>query len=39
MEIGFRNIRKKSLMETYGKTFFCEEEYLNEILNEIYLAS
>ena len=32
MEIGFRNFKKPDLLNKYGKSFFCEEKYLNEIL-------
>jgi 4-hydroxy 2-oxovalerate aldolase len=32
MEIGFRNLKKPDLLQKYGKPFFCEEEYLNEIM-------
>ena len=35
MEIGFRNFKKKDLLEKYGDTFFCEEEYLNRVIGDI----
>jgi 4-hydroxy 2-oxovalerate aldolase len=34
MEIGFRNYRKPDLLKKYGKPFFCEEEYLNNIIGD-----
>ena len=34
MEIGFRNYKKKDLLEKYGPSFFCEEEYLNRIIGD-----
>ena len=32
MEIGFKNLKKPDLLKKYGKPFFCEEEYLNDII-------
>ena len=34
MEIGFRNFKKPDLLNKYGKSFFCEEKYLNEIIGD-----
>jgi 4-hydroxy 2-oxovalerate aldolase len=34
MEIGFRNFKKPDLLKKYGKPFFCDEEYLNEIIGD-----
>jgi 4-hydroxy 2-oxovalerate aldolase len=36
MEIGFRNFKKKDLLEKYGPSFFCEEEYLNRIIGDYH---
>jgi 4-hydroxy 2-oxovalerate aldolase len=33
MEIGFRNFKKKELVEKYGPSFFSEEEYVNRIFD------
>ena len=35
MEIGFRNFKKPDLLAKYGKPFFCEEQYLNDIIGDI----
>jgi 4-hydroxy 2-oxovalerate aldolase len=35
MEIGFRNFRKPDLLNKYGKPFFCEEQYLNNIIGDV----
>ena len=35
MEIGFRNFRKKELLEKYGDSFFCTEEFINNIVANI----
>lgn len=35
MEIGFRNLKKPEFLKKYGKTFFCEEDYLNNLLSDI----
>jgi 4-hydroxy 2-oxovalerate aldolase len=35
MEIGFRNFRKKEFLEKYGESFFCSEEYINSITENI----
>ena len=35
MEIGFRNLKTSNLVSKYGKTFFCEEEYLNSIVGDL----
>jgi len=35
MEIGFRNIKKDDFLKKYGKTFFCEENYLNETIGDL----
>ena len=35
MEIGFRNLKTPNLVNKYGKTFFCDEEYLNNIVGDI----
>lgn len=32
MEIGFRNLNKKDLLEKYGPSFFCYEDYINRII-------
>ena len=34
MEIGFKNLKKPDLLKKYGKPFFCEEEYLNDIIGD-----
>ena len=34
MEIGFKNLKKPDLLKKYGKSFFCEEEYLNDIIGD-----
>ena len=34
MEIGFKNFKKPDLLKKYGKSFFCEEEYLNDIIGD-----
>lgn len=34
MEIGFRNLKKPEFLKKYGKTFFCEEDYLNEVVGD-----
>jgi 4-hydroxy 2-oxovalerate aldolase len=34
MEIGFRNFKKKELLEKYGSSFFSEEEYINRIFED-----
>jgi 4-hydroxy 2-oxovalerate aldolase len=34
MEIGFRNYKKPDLLKKYGKPFFCEEEYLNNVIGD-----
>ena len=36
MEIGFRNFKKKEFIEKYGKTFFCDEDYINSIISFIF---
>jgi 4-hydroxy 2-oxovalerate aldolase len=38
MEIGFRNIKKKELLDKYGDSFFCDEKYINNIIgnNDTY---
>lgn len=35
MEIGFRNFKTENNLKTYGDTFFCDEEYLNEVLGNM----
>ena len=35
MEIGFRNFKKPELLNKYGPSFFCEEEYLNKVIGDI----
>jgi 4-hydroxy 2-oxovalerate aldolase len=35
MEIGFRNLKKPELLNKYGPSFFCEEEYLNKVIGDI----
>jgi len=35
MEIGFRNFKKPDLLNKYGPSFFCEEEYLNKVIGDI----
>ena len=35
MEIGFRNFRKKELLEKYGDSFFCTEEYINSVVENV----
>jgi len=35
MEIGFRNFKKPDLLNKYGPSFFCEEEYLNNVIGDI----
>jgi 4-hydroxy 2-oxovalerate aldolase len=35
MEIGFRNFKKSDLLNKYGSSFFCEEEYLNKVIGDI----
>jgi len=35
MEIGFRNLNKPELKNKYGDTFFCYEEYLNDVIGDI----
>lgn len=35
MEIGFRNFKKQCLLNKYGPTFFCEEEYINKTIGDI----
>jgi 4-hydroxy 2-oxovalerate aldolase len=34
MEIGFRNFKKPEFLKKYGKTFFCDEDYLNELVGD-----
>jgi 4-hydroxy 2-oxovalerate aldolase len=34
MEIGFRNLKKPDFLNKYGKPFFCDEEYLNNIIGD-----
>ena len=34
MELGFKNLKKPDLLKKYGKPFFCEEEYLNDIIGD-----
>ena len=36
MEIGFRNINKPEFKNKYGDTFFCYEEYLNDVVGDIH---
>ena len=38
MEIGFRNFKKPDLLAKYGKPFFCEEHYLNDIIGDIIVV-
>jgi 4-hydroxy 2-oxovalerate aldolase len=35
IEIGFRNFKKPELLNKYGPSFFCEEEYLNRVIGDI----
>ena len=35
MEIGFRNFKKKDFLEKFGETFFCTEEYINNVIGDI----
>jgi 4-hydroxy 2-oxovalerate aldolase len=35
MEIGFRNFNTPELINKYGNTFFCKEEYINRIIGDI----
>jgi 4-hydroxy 2-oxovalerate aldolase len=35
MEIGFRNFKKLELLNKYGSSFFCHEEYINRIIGDI----
>ena len=35
MEIGFKNYKTSSNLEKFGKTYFCEEEFINEIIGNI----
>jgi len=35
MEIGFRNFKKPELLNKYGPSFFCEEDYLNRVVGDI----
>lgn len=32
MEIGFRNFKKPNFLEMYGDTFFCDENYINDVI-------
>ena len=34
MEIGFRNYKKKVFLEKYGKPFFCDEDYINNVIGD-----
>lgn len=35
MEIGFRNLNKPELKNKYGETYFCYEDYLNNVVGDI----
>uniref|UniRef100_A0A6C0EVD6 Pyruvate carboxyltransferase domain-containing protein n=1 Tax=viral metagenome TaxID=1070528 RepID=A0A6C0EVD6_9ZZZZ len=35
MEIGFRNFGKMKLLNKYGPTFFCDEEYINNTIGDL----
>jgi len=35
MEIGFRNFQKIELLNKYGPSFFCKEEYINKVIGDI----
>jgi 4-hydroxy 2-oxovalerate aldolase len=35
MEIGFRNIKNPQFLEIYGDTFFCDEEYINRVIDNL----
>ena len=35
MEIGFRNFKTEAFLKKYGETFFCTEDYLNEVVGDI----
>ena len=35
MEIGFRNLKTKKNLDSFGDTYFCDEEYINRVTNGI----
>ena len=34
MEIGFRNLKNPNALKKYGKPYFCDEDYLNELVGD-----
>jgi len=35
MEIGFKNIKTDNFLKKFGKTYFCDENYINELIGDI----